>query len=143
VDYRALSVWVDRTVTTEAAVSVWDHGLLYGGGCFEGMRLREGLLFRPYDHLARLRGSARALAKLQANAAAAGDAIMLDTTGTVAEATSTNVFVVLDGTVATPTTRSALPGITCKTSIELLGADGLAVVSATSRVSCTGPRSAS
>ena len=39
----------------------WDRGVLYGDGIFEGMRLFSGSLFRPYDHLARLADSARAL----------------------------------------------------------------------------------
>ena len=40
---------------------IWDHGLLYGDGVFEGMRLFGGALFRPLDHLARLSRSARAI----------------------------------------------------------------------------------
>ena len=43
------------------ALPIWDHGVLYGDGIFEGMRLFSGSLFRPYDHLARLADSARAL----------------------------------------------------------------------------------
>ena len=46
----------------DAVVSVWDHGFLYGDGVFEGIRVRAGRLYRPQQHLARLRGSARAIA---------------------------------------------------------------------------------
>lgn len=42
-----------------ATVSIFDHGFMYGDGVFEGMRLFGGGLFRPRDHLARLRRSAR------------------------------------------------------------------------------------
>jgi branched-chain amino acid aminotransferase len=213
-----LSIWVDGRLIPGgvACIPVLDRGFLYGDGCFEGMRVRRKLLFRPQDHLTRLRRSAQALgircayqpeqimsaiaevmasndlsdahvrviltrgssapagldprpairprlvvlayplpvperpvrlmvssiarkaprsvdahikslnyldgilAKQQAIAAGADDALMLDEAGTVAEATLTNVFVVADGAVATPTTRAALPGITRRTVIEIL-----------------------
>ena len=206
VNYADLWVSLDRELVRAAAacVSVWDHGLLYGDGCFEGLGARNSRLFRPHDHLRRLTRSARALgltvplgidemldeigsvltanrltdahvrviltrgrgapgldprradapsfivmaypfppllgtrplsliissvarksprsvdghikslnyldailAKLQANAAGADDAVMLDDLGHVAEVTSANVFVVCDDAIATPTTRSA------------------------------------
>jgi branched-chain amino acid aminotransferase len=44
-----------------AAVSIFDHGFMYGDGVFEGMRLFDGGLFRPRDHLARLQRSARTI----------------------------------------------------------------------------------
>jgi branched-chain amino acid aminotransferase len=44
-----------------AAVSIFDHGFMYGDGVFEGMRLFDGGLFRPRDHLARLGRSARTI----------------------------------------------------------------------------------
>jgi len=45
----------------EAKVSVFDHGLLYGDGIFEGIRLYEGNVFRLVEHLERLEYSAKAL----------------------------------------------------------------------------------
>ncbi len=42
-----------------AAISVWDHGFLYGDGVFEGMRVRNRLLYQPDAHMARLSASAR------------------------------------------------------------------------------------
>jgi branched-chain amino acid aminotransferase len=59
------------------------------------------------------------VAKRQATAAGAQDAIMLDHLGAVAECTGANVFLVAHDTLVTPTTRSALPGITRRTVIEL------------------------
>ncbi|MDX1459345.1 MAG: aminotransferase class IV [Marinobacter sp.] len=46
----------------EAVVSVFDHGLLYGDGCFEGLRFYGGRPFRVARHLQRLRRSLQALA---------------------------------------------------------------------------------
>src|SRR3954471_11818353 len=45
----------------EAKVSVFDHGLLYGDGVFEGIRLYGGNVFRLDEHLERLEYSAKAL----------------------------------------------------------------------------------
>src|ERR1044071_7397274 len=45
----------------QAVVSVFDHGLLYGDGVFEGIRAYNGRVFRLDEHLARLYRSARAL----------------------------------------------------------------------------------
>jgi branched-chain amino acid aminotransferase len=46
----------------EAAVSVFDHGLLYGDGVFEGIRFYGGRVFRLEEHIDRLYKSARAIA---------------------------------------------------------------------------------
>lgn len=218
-----LSVAIDGELRTgrDAALSVWDHGFLYGDGCFEGLRLFDGRFFRFADHLARLQRSVRilgiahevdvqstydvvcrvvvaneltdahvriivtrgqgtpgidprvcptpsvvvmaypmppllgtdpvdlvvssvrrkapgsvdaqvkslnyldsVLAKQQANAAGAHDAVMLDDAHCVSEATGANLFVVRDGVLRTPTTRSALPGITRRTVLELTEAAG-------------------
>jgi branched-chain amino acid aminotransferase len=52
----------DRLVPeAEARVSVFDHGLLYGDGVFEGLRSYSGRVFRLDEHLDRLYASARAI----------------------------------------------------------------------------------
>ena len=52
----------DRLVPEdEARVSVFDHGLLYGDGVFEGLRSYSGTVFRLDAHLDRLWASARAI----------------------------------------------------------------------------------
>jgi len=52
----------DRLVPEEEArVSVFDHGLLYGDGVFEGLRSYSGRVFRLDTHLDRLWDSARAI----------------------------------------------------------------------------------
>jgi branched-chain amino acid aminotransferase len=45
----------------EAKVSVFDHGLLYGDGVFEGIRAYNGRIFRLDEHLDRLYDSARTI----------------------------------------------------------------------------------
>jgi len=45
----------------EAKISVFDHGLLYGDGVFEGMRSYNGLVFRLKEHLDRLWESAHTI----------------------------------------------------------------------------------
>jgi branched-chain amino acid aminotransferase len=208
----------DYVNAAEATVSIFDHGLLYGDGVFEGMRVFDGGLFRPLDHLARLERSARTIglepplgssdllaviaevvrcsglanghvrtvvtrgfggpgidprhctepslivsayplapvlgtnpirlmtssivrkaprslgahvkslnyldgimAKQQANAFGADDAVMLDVTGAVAECTGANLFLISGRRLVTPTTRAALPGITRRTVLEIAG----------------------
>jgi branched-chain amino acid aminotransferase len=50
--------WYDRET---AKVSVYDHGLLYGDGVFEGIRVYGGRVFRLREHLERLYDSAKAI----------------------------------------------------------------------------------
>jgi len=45
----------------EAKISVFDHGLLYGDGVFEGIRLYQSNVFRLEEHLERLEYSAKAI----------------------------------------------------------------------------------
>ncbi|MFW5876456.1 MAG: aminotransferase class IV [Myxococcota bacterium] len=58
-----MRIAIDGTLVEpgHAHVSVLDHGLLYGDGIFEGMRVYHGRLFRLEDHLARLAIGASAL----------------------------------------------------------------------------------
>lgn len=45
----------------DAKISVYDHGLLYGDGVFEGIRSYSGNVFRMTDHVDRLYDSAKAI----------------------------------------------------------------------------------
>lgn len=45
----------------DAKISVFDHGLLYGDGVFEGIRIYNGKVFRLKEHIQRLYDSAKAI----------------------------------------------------------------------------------
>ncbi len=51
----------DLVEKEKAMVSVFDHGLLYGDGVFEGIRLYDGCVFKLNEHLERLEYSAKAI----------------------------------------------------------------------------------
>src|SRR5260370_35515300 len=54
-------IWIDGTYYDRASakVSVFDHGLLYGDGVFEGMRVYNRRVFRLAQHVDRLYASAK------------------------------------------------------------------------------------
>jgi len=58
-----LKIWLnDKLVDeAEARISVFDHGLLYGDGVFEGIRIYSGRIFELHAHLRRLYESAKIL----------------------------------------------------------------------------------
>lgn len=65
------------------------------------------------------------LAKIEANAAGADDAVMLDTRGFVAETNATHLFLVARGAVLTPRTVACPEGITRAVVLELCRQTGL------------------
>jgi len=46
---------------SEAKISVYDHGFLYGDGVFEGIRAYDGYVFKLEEHLTRLYNSAKSI----------------------------------------------------------------------------------
>jgi branched-chain amino acid aminotransferase len=54
-------VWINGELfdKADAKISVFDHGLLYGDGVFEGIRVYSGKVFRLREHMERLYESAR------------------------------------------------------------------------------------
>jgi len=58
---KAISIDGQLVSEQDAKISVFDHGLLYGDGLFEGIRVRAGRIFRLERHLARLSLGARFL----------------------------------------------------------------------------------
>ena len=58
-----MKIWLDGKLVDESAakISVFDHGLLFGDGVFEGMRFYNGRIFRLEAHIRRLFESARAI----------------------------------------------------------------------------------
>jgi branched-chain amino acid aminotransferase len=56
-------IWLDGEIVkqSEAKISVFDHGLLYGDGIFEGIRMYSGRVFRLDQHIDRLFSSAKSI----------------------------------------------------------------------------------
>ena len=60
---RELFVYIDGEYypKSQAKISVYDHGLLYGDGVFEGIRAYNGVVFKLKEHIDRLYRSAHAI----------------------------------------------------------------------------------
>ena len=58
-----MKIWFDGKLVSkeEAKISVFDHGVLYGDGVFEGIRFYGRRIFRFEDHIQRLFDSAHAI----------------------------------------------------------------------------------
>lgn len=58
-----LMVWMGDEVVPvdQAKISVFDHGILYGDGVFEGIRIYNGKIFKEAEHVRRLWESAEAI----------------------------------------------------------------------------------
>jgi branched-chain amino acid aminotransferase len=59
----ALKIWLDGKLVDqeEAKITVFDHGLLYGDGVFEGIRVYNSRIFELDAHIKRLYESAKAI----------------------------------------------------------------------------------
>jgi branched-chain amino acid aminotransferase len=95
-----------------------------------GIRLVVARQRRPFadvldQHIHSCNQLTSILAKMEATAAGADDAILLDPAGMVAETSSTHVFVVRAGTIVTPTTRACPEGITRAVVLELCTRAGI------------------
>ncbi len=101
---------------------------------FKGIRLDMAIYRRPDPATIPCKSKAAGLymictlSKHAAEKAGYADALMLDHTGKVAEATGANVFFVKDGALHTPTPDSFLDGITRRTVIDLARARQVEVV---------------
>jgi branched-chain amino acid aminotransferase len=60
---KSLLIYIDGKFypKPEAKVSVYDHGLLYGDGIFEGIRAYDGVVFKLKEHIDRLYNSAHTI----------------------------------------------------------------------------------
>ncbi len=58
-----MKIYIDGVLCEEAdaKISVFDHGLLYGDGVFEGIRFYNGRVFKLEEHMDRLYDSAKAI----------------------------------------------------------------------------------
>jgi branched-chain amino acid aminotransferase len=73
--------WLDGRVMPleDARIPITDHGLLYGDGVFEGIRIIAGRVFRLDDHLGRFSCAARAIGLELPGGVAAARAAVLQT----------------------------------------------------------------
>ena len=80
-EMQGSKVWLDGHVVdgAEARISVFDHGLLYGDGLFEGIRIYRGGVFRLQDHLRRFEAGAKALGIELPGGPQAVEAVVLET----------------------------------------------------------------
>jgi len=60
---KSLKIWLDGQLVdkADAKISIYDHGLLYGDGVFEGIRVYNGKIFECEAHIERLYASAKAI----------------------------------------------------------------------------------
>ena len=60
---QELQIYIDGKYCpkSQAKISVYDHGFLYGDGVFEGIRVYNGVVFKLKEHVQRLYDSAHAL----------------------------------------------------------------------------------
>ncbi len=117
-----------------------------------GITLATATVRRPFanvlnQHIHSCNQLTSILAKLEANAAGADDALMLDTAGNLAETNATHVFLVKNGVVLTSTTDACPEGITRSTVLVLCRENGIphevraipeAEIHAADEVFCTG-----
>jgi branched-chain amino acid aminotransferase len=120
----------------EAAIAVWEWGAYLGEeGKLHGVRARVSSWRKisPDSLIPHAKASGQylnsVLAKIEASKAGYEEAILLDHRENVSEGTGENVFVVRDGTIATPPhSASILDGINRKSAIEIARDLGYEVV---------------
>jgi len=116
----ALKIWLNGRLVDEAdaKVSVFDHGLLYGDGVFEGIRVYSRRVFELEAHLRRLYESAKAIRL---------DVPMQKTELTIAVERTVEANGIVDGYIRLVVTRGVgnlgLNPFTCKDSSLFIIAD--------------------
>ncbi len=137
-----MKVWIEGEIVdgAEAKIPVIDHGLLYGDGIFEGMRIINRRVFRLDDHLRRLAVSARAIGLNIPVSRAALQELVLDTARAFGQDEAYIRLLVTrgDGELGVDPTRCEQPRIICIVDhIQLFPADksehGIALITASLR----------
>ena len=121
-----------RRPSADATVSVFDHGLLYGDGVFEGIRAYNGRVFKLERHIERLFDSAKAIRLEIPHTPAEVCDIVLDTS-TVA--TDTIDYVVRDpnGLTAASTRRVIIDAVSLS-SPSVASSTSQAIASSTAKL---------
>lgn len=120
--------------TIHLAVAAWNWPSYYAPEArMKGLRLKTAQWKRPAPDTAPVHAKAAGLymictlSKHEVERAGYDDALMLDYRGRIAEATSANIFLVIDGKVHTPEADCFLNGLTRQTVIALARANGIPV----------------
>ena len=117
---------------THGMIAAWPWGAYLGNDAAErGIRLRVSSYARHHPNVQMCRAKAIStyansiLAVREARRDGYDEALLLDTSGFVAEGSGENVFMVRDGRLVEPETTTALDGITRRTILELACAAGI------------------
>lgn len=110
-------VWVNGRLMPkgEAKVSVYDHGLLYGDGVFEGIRVYQGKIFKCRSHMDRMY---RCAAKLHLHIPVSPDDMVQIQRDTIAANNITDGYIRLvvtrgHGTLGLDPRKCPVPGVIC------------------------------
>jgi branched-chain amino acid aminotransferase len=117
------------------AIGIWERPLIYSERVYiDGIRMNTSVWRRPDPKTAPVHSKAAGLymtssmSKKTSELSGFDDALMLDYRGNIAEATSSNIFMVVDGRLFTPTPTCFLNGITRLTCIDIAKKLGIEVV---------------
>jgi branched-chain amino acid aminotransferase len=126
-----MKIWLDGEIVDakDAKISVLDHGLLYGDGLFEGIRIYASRVFRLDDHLRRLQTGAKAIGLEIPGGVSEVEKIVLDTARAYGEREAYIRLVVTRGVGALGVDPLSChdPKVICiATSIALYSAEKLA-----------------
>ena len=133
IDYGKMGVNpLPNKVSVAIAVWKWDEYLKRSDGADKGMRMMVSSWIRIDNRAMPIRAKATAnyansvLARVEAIKAGFDEAIMLNSAGTVVEASAENIFVVKDNILATPSTASgALEGVTRSSILAIAQENGI------------------
>lgn len=123
-----------RSNPVHVVIATWEWGSYLGDeGVRSGVAVKTSSFTRHHPNAALQRAKVvghyvnSILARYEANDDGFDEAIMLDMHGMVAEGTGENVFIAKGNSIKTPPVANILPGITRRSVIELLEAEGYSV----------------
>lgn len=127
-----------REANVHTAIGIWERPLAYPDHFYsKGIRMNLAEWRRPSPDTAPVNSKASglymisSLSKRSSEISGYDDALMLDYQGNIAEATSSNIFIVVDGKICTPLPTCFLNGITRLTCIDIARSLGIDVCETT------------
>lgn len=118
---------------TQVLICAWPKPVLHAGKTVSGIKLKTVSVHKLAINSTQIKAKAvghylnSALALQEAKAKGADEALLLDQKGFICEGSGQNLFFIREGKLYTPTTETALDGITRATVIELAEQLGLTV----------------